>query len=145
MLVCAGKKWLPNQWRGYSVHNTNTRKSSIILANTADTITAQCEGSYGGPNISWNAGDGFKILRCLAALDQMGRGRGALISGDTPQPAAWPNEEPDPAYVWNNMLNGKPATMSSSSPHVREGVDFFNGLAKPGYTPNTYPHPLVTK
>jgi hypothetical protein len=145
VLVCAGKKWLADQWRGYSVHNTRTRKSSIILANTADTITARCEGSYGGPNISWNAGDGFKILRCLAALDQMGRGEGTLISGDTPQPAAWPNEEADPVYLWNNRLNGKPAAMSSSSPHVREGVDFFNGLAKPGYTPYTYPHPLVAK
>lgn len=143
VLVCAGKKWLTNQWRGYSVHNTNTHKSSIILANTADTITARCEGSYGGPNISWNAGDGFKILRCLIALDQMGRGKGSLISGDTPQPAAWPNEESDPAYIWNNTLNGKPATMSSDSPHVRDGVDFFNGMAKPHYTPYVYPHPLV--
>ncbi len=145
VLVCAGKKWTANQWRGYSVHNTRMHKSSIILSNTADTITARFESSYGGPNISWNAGDGFKILRCLVALDQMGRGKGTLISGDTPQPAAWPNEEADPAYIWNNTLNGKPATMTSSSPHVREGVDFFNGRAKPSYAPYTYPHPLVTQ
>jgi hypothetical protein len=57
----------------------------------------------------------------------------------------WPNEEPDPVYIWNHTLNRKPAAMSSGSPHVREGVDFFNGLAKAGYTPYTYPHPLVAK
>jgi hypothetical protein len=144
-LACAGKKWLANQWRGSSVHNTNTHKSSIITANTGDTITARCDGTYGGPNILWNTGDGFKIERCLVALDQTGRGRGNLISGDTPQPAAWPNQEPDPAYVWNNTLNGTPAKMDSGSPHIKEGVDFFNGVAKPDYTPYTYPHPLVAR
>ncbi|MGA2069595.1 MAG: hypothetical protein ABSG86_31880 [Thermoguttaceae bacterium] len=144
-LVCAGRKWLTNQWRGYSVHNLKTHKSSIIVANTGDTITARFDGTYGGPNILWNTGDGFKIERCLVALDQTGRGKGNLISGDTPQPAVWPNQEPDPAYVWNNTLNGKSAIMNSSSPHVREGVDFFNGVAKPDYTPYTYPHPLATR
>jgi len=27
---------------------------------------------------------------------------------------------------------------------VKDGVDFFNGVPKPGYTPYAYPHPLVT-
>ena len=26
----------------------------------------------------------------------------------------------------------------------KDGVDFFNGVPKPGYSPYTYPHPLVT-
>ncbi len=144
-LVCSGKKWQVDQWRGYSVHNARTHKSCIIVANSSDTISTRFDASYGAPNLLWNSGDGFKIERCLVALDQMGRGKGHLISGDTPQPAAWPNQEAEPTYVWNNTLNGKPAVMHASSPRIREGVDFFNGIAKPGYTPYTYPHPLVAK
>ena len=100
------------------------------------------EGTH-GPTLAWDPGDGFKIERCLIALDQMGRGKGKLISGDVPQPAAWPEQEADPAYFWDNTLDGRPAGLHSSSPHVKEGVDFFNGMARPDYKPYIYPHPLV--
>lgn len=145
VLACAGKKWSADQWQGYSVFNTTTGKSSIITSNTRDTIIARIDSSFGGANLAWNTGDGFKIERCLVALDQMGRGKGKLISGDAPAPAAWPEEVEDPTYVWNNTLNGRVGKLVSGSPHVKDGVDFFNGTPKPGYTPYTYPHPLVSK
>ena len=44
VLQCAGKKWTANQWFGYSLHNTRTGRSSIILSNTADTITVRIGG-----------------------------------------------------------------------------------------------------
>ena len=85
----------------------------------------------------------LRLSSCLIALDQMGRGKGKLISGDVPQPAAWPEQEADPAYFWDNTLDGRPAGLHSSSPHVKEGVDFFNGMARPDYKPYMYPHPLA--
>ncbi len=143
VLVCAGKKWITDQWRGYSAFNTATGKSSIITSNTGNTIVPRIDSSYGGANLVWNTGDGFRIERCLVALDQMGRGKGRLISGDVSRPAAWPEEVLDPVYVWNNTLNGRVGRLVSSSPHLRDGVDFFNGTPKPRYNPYTYPHPLA--
>ena len=145
LLKCAGKAWQANQWQGYSVFNTTTGQSSIITSNTRDAITARIDASYGGANLVWTAGDGFKIERCLVALDQMGRGKGKRLSGDRPAPAAWPEEVQDPTYVWNNTLNGRVGKLVSSSPRIKEGVDFFNGTPKPGYSPYIYPHPLVGK
>jgi hypothetical protein len=145
VLVCTGKTWSSDQWKGYSVFNTTTGKSSVIISNTQDTLAARIDSSYGGVNLVWNTGDGFKIERCLVALDQMGRGKGRLISGDVPSPAAWPQQEPDPTYVWNNTLNGRVGGLVSGSPHVKEGVDFFNGIPKPGYRPYAYPHPLASQ
>ena len=143
VLTCAGKAWRPDQWRGYSLHNASTGKSSIITSNGPDTIVTRYDDTHGGPNLLWNAGDGFRIERCLAALDQMGRGKGGRIAGDDPQPAAWPEQAREPTYVWHNTVNGAVRGLVSGSPHVTEGVDFLNGVAKPGYKPYRYPHPLV--
>ncbi|MCL4204643.1 MAG: hypothetical protein KJ000_19320 [Pirellulaceae bacterium] len=50
-----------------------------------------------------------------------------------------------PTCVWNNTLNGRVGRLVSSSPRIQDGVDFFNGTPKPGYTPYAYPHPLVSE
>jgi len=52
------------------------------------------------------------------------------------------------AYFWNNTWNGDPVlpTVDSqpyNSLYIQENRDYFN-LAKPGYTPYPYPHPLVS-
>jgi hypothetical protein len=69
----------------------------------------------------------------------------------------------EPAYIWNNNRSmnvsiqdyglgnsGTGANSCPSSPtpdssvyYIEPGRDFFNGTAKPGYTPYTYPHPLT--
>lgn len=66
----------------------------------------------------------------------------------------------EPAYIWNNsrtmnvgindygLNNGSTSCPSSPTPdstanYVAAGRDYFNGTAKPGYTPYTYPHPLT--
>jgi len=67
-----------------------------------------------------------------------------MISGDTPSPAAWPNQITDPTYVWNNKING---AVSNAVSHVPAVValnrDLYN-QARPGYTPYVYPHPLTS-
>jgi hypothetical protein len=78
--------------------------------------------------------------RCM---DQTGLGKGILLSGDSPEPK-WLNQVPEPAYDWNNVLNGAVSPAASSVPNtIREGQDFFH-MRKPGYTPYPYPH-LLTK
>lgn len=79
--------------------------------------------------------------RCL---DQTGVGQGNRLTGDTATPAGWPNQMNDPAYVWNNLINGGVSNAVSNVPTVvRENRDFYHQV-KPGYTPYTYPHPLVS-
>jgi len=60
----------------------------------------------------------------------------------------------EPVYIWNNSRSmnislsdgsGCPTTptLDSSSNYIVSGRDYFNGTAKPSYTPYTYPHPLT--
>jgi hypothetical protein len=79
-----------------------------------------------------------------SCLDQTGKGQGALISGDNPTPAQWPNQITDPTYAWNNTINGITSNAVSHVPNVVVlNRDFFN-QPRPGYAPYTYPHPLTT-
>ncbi len=144
----SGKNWTSNQWVGYSIFDTATAGqyppdgvSSIILSNTTNTITAYYDTTH-GPGLTFNAGDGFQILRATTCLDQVGRGAGNLISGWPATPVAWPNQAPEPSYTWNNTLDGSTSDLISESPHVVEGRDFFNEVQMPGYIAFTYPFPL---
>jgi len=138
--------------RGKAGQQTNGKVtnnlSDLIISNTANTITT-LGLTHHSPVLTWSNGDSFKILRAAVCLDQRGRGKGSLISGDAPPwgtgitPQAWPNQEAEPTYVWNNTLNGSPFRVDSQNPwRMQEGRDFFNS-AMPGYTPYTYPHPLT--
>jgi hypothetical protein len=143
VVTCSGKNWTVNQWVGYSVHNINKNDGSVILSNTADTITYSYSPEH--CTVRFDTGDTFKILRVLIAMDQCGRGKGDLIPNiDPPTPIAWPHQALEPFYAWNNTLNGVNVggSMVSNSPHILEGRDFFNS-PMPGYTPYTYPHPLT--
>lgn len=79
--------------------------------------------------------------RCI---DQIGVGRGALLSGFSPSRPEWPEQIDDPAYAWNNRVNGTISPPISPTPTVvRIGRDVIHS-PKPDYTPYTYPHPLTT-
>jgi hypothetical protein len=84
----------------------------------------------------------------LVALDQIGQGKGDLKSGTDYTPAVFPNTVLEPAYSWNNWTGSTQTAQldfhSKQSSIMREGRDFYNRTPKPGYTPYTYPHPLVT-
>jgi hypothetical protein len=96
--------------------------------------------------MTFNNGDHFAVFKCLATLDQPGRGQRNMISRDprgNPQSPAWPNQALEPVYAWNNKWNGQDIAVVSVSPTVIEGRDFYNDTPKPGYKPYTYPHPLT--
>jgi hypothetical protein len=104
------------------------------------TPAGTCDGTA-----SWDGNStGQKGWPCR---DQIGRG--ADGSGTFPQPQA-----SEPAYFWNNTINGVQAgpTVVNCSSNVKTGDscsdikvnrDFFSGIARPGYTPYTYPHPII--
>ena len=91
-----------------------------------------------------------------AALDQVGRGMCLdQIRNDPPVNqrtgnAAWPRNQSEPVYVWSNTWHQVPNNpgflIVNNQSIVQTGRDIIdNGnTPKPGYTPYTYPHPLVT-
>lgn len=88
-----------------------------------------------------NAWDGDTDNNGYPALDQCGRGGGTLVTGVTPGPIAWPNETNDVDYQWGNGTG-----LTGFNPCAGlfvEGRDYSNNVARPGYTPLVYPHPLV--
>ncbi len=123
-LVDNRREWNPDQWRGYSLHNTVTGNSGIILSNTQNTITT-ASNQY-ATSLTFNNGDGYKILRASVCLDQVGRSTGNLLSNyDPPLPQEWPQQILAPLYEWSNTLNGVNADIKSDSPHIRKNRDFY--------------------
>ena len=142
--------WTTNQWVNYELYNATAGTNSYILSNTSNTITYLWDDSYGG-NMSFATGNSYGIYKVLIALDQPGRGKGDLITGDTPVNSttgtvAWTNEALEPIYAWNNTIHGNPSStyLYSGYPTLQENRDYYNNRAMPGYTAYVYPHPLVS-
>ncbi len=144
-LTDSDKSWTAGQWIGYSIWNTTKNLKSPITSNTATTITSPTDNNNNSAPLSWSNGDSFKIIRASMCIDQVGRGKGVLISGgqSNPTPRAWTQQELDPTYIWNNTLNGSYRAIGDTSVHIVEGRDYYNNTCKPGYSPYTYPHPLT--
>lgn len=145
----SSKNWTPNQWVGFTVSDNTSGSLIWVTSNTATTLHG-LEFGYGSPEFV--VGHGFEIRKVLVALDQPNRGRGDLISGDNPintttGTVAWPHQVREPSYSWNNVFVSDGSHINFKG-HVGapifEGVDYFSDTPKPGYTPYTYPHPLVT-
>jgi hypothetical protein len=137
-LVVKDAGWKPNQWVGYSVTNTTQslkariglvfQPGSCIRANTGDTITFIRDSSFGGPNLTFNTGDGYAIYKLLVALDQPGRGKGNLLADKLPAiTGSWPHQALEPVYAWGNTYNGsRQLDVASPYPTIQENRDFYN-------------------
>lgn len=145
-LIDSTAAWTVNQWFGYTLVNTNTGRFSAIVSNSPTTISYL--GSKDNLGISnplvWTNGQGYQIYRVNDILDAPGRGACTVLMSNNPaQPLAWPSNAVAASYSWNNTLSGIDQ-IYSAYPHALENREFFNSTPKPGYTPFTYPHPLVT-
>jgi len=127
----------------FSVTNVTQGWSSVIASMTTTTATATAS-NYGVAR-NWNTGDAYQIRRAYPSLDQVGRGAGVLLANDTPTPSGPVNQVFEPVYVWSNTGYTIAQCGGGMWASVQLGRDFIdNGTTpKPGYTPYTYPHPLV--
>lgn len=176
------KSWTPdNKWVGFSIkQRTPTAptftKGSYIIASTLHTITyARYTSTDRGPLMIFATGDIYSIHKCLKAIDQVGAGKcDALLRNNQGVPrreanglAGYLHSAYEPAYSWNNVVNGSTEMVSGdgglpTASVGRTGLDIFDlGLNKVGtptevssryvaalngvdYTgPYTYPHPLT--
>jgi hypothetical protein len=160
IVTVSGNPWTPDQWAGYTITNTNSASQyylghGYISSNTASTlaVTSIVEMDH-PPTLGFNTGDTFAIHKVLRVIDQPGSGPGELIVGNPPGSTklagtSWPhypNQSLEPLYSWNNTLNSVNVNFghTDASDNLRENIDFYNNTAMPGYTPYTYPHPLVS-
>ncbi|OGX44768.1 MAG: hypothetical protein A3G38_02930, partial [Omnitrophica WOR_2 bacterium RIFCSPLOWO2_12_FULL_51_8] len=121
------------------IYNLTSGAYGIISSHTLNTVTATLSG---GTRTTWNTGDQYKITGGYWSRDGIGRSTDAYLGNEN----NWPPQELDPAYFWNNKMNGNlmgVTVRNSTGFWAQEGRDFFaNKGPKPGYTPYTYPHPL---
>lgn len=151
-VTVSGAAWATNQWRGYSIKKTSDGRFSEIQSNTSNTITYLNDGATGqGP--SFTTGDAFTISKVVHAMDQPGRSGGSLVTGDVPvtRPVTWNDQVTDPWYEWNNLRDGSTNCSGGADVgfgpetlNIRINEHFFNNAQPGGYTPYTYPHPLVS-
>ncbi len=86
----------------------------------------------------------IETYRGWPARDQIGRGQDEW---------AWTDENPyppqasEPAYFWNNKREtGEDLYIfvrDGFEIHIQQNRDYYVGVPRPGYTPYTYPHPLI--
>lgn len=130
-----------NMW----VYNVTAGSSGQIVSNLGTVVTAVLTG---GSRTVWNNGDSYLITNGYPARDQPGRGRDLTLA--VGQNLPWPTQALEPIYYWNNRRNTTTLTLTVSGAgnatrHILAGRDYFtDGTQRPGYTPYTYPHPLVT-
>src|SRR5678815_4132159 len=147
----SGTPWTLNQWRGYSIIRTNDTGPngalhySIVLSNSTSTLYYPI-GQNG--QLHFAAGDKFQFWKFNVALDQHGRGKGSLLTGTTPFPSG-NDQELSPCYEWSNIQVTASQDMDWGPSYVCDtmyvlNTDYYNNTPKPGYTPLTYPHPILT-
>ena len=149
------KSWTTNQWAGYTAKRVSDNGMMIVVSNTATVLTGLYNNSH-GQGTTWTTSDAYQIHKVLISQDIATRGAGDLVTGDTPVnsttgTATWTHQALEPAYQWNDVYNpgSVPVTLTTadflgSFAVLTEGRDFFNSTPMPGYTPYTYPHPLVS-
>jgi|SRR5665213_236216 len=139
----------PVYWFGTIVSNTTNTLSVVNPKNGSADQGPQT------PNFTLKNGDVYQFHRVIRAFDQIGLGSGDYLAGTN---SGWTfydanvvggaipplaNEVSEPLYWWNNTLNGVSADFTNSGFDViQQNRDYFDGIAKPGYIPLVYPHPL---
>ena len=140
-LVDATANWRPHQWIGYSVTNMNPQaapylKGSVITDNTQTRISYRFYSfTDRGPLLVFRGGDAYRIHRCLAVLDQPGKGKGDLCGGLADNPINlvtgtpfWTHEIREPSFSWNNVYTPTNTAwgFGSGFPQILQGRDFYN-------------------
>lgn len=153
----------------YAIHDNNWPAiSSTDLSKSDVTFTVMNLQRSQGPNPCWGAG--FTTAgQYYHAPRQVGYGYVTGTGTANYPPLGVNNSSTDsityvgdlePAYIWNNSRSplgvgiedyglgnsnscSSSPTPDSSANYIVAGRDYYNGTAKPGYSPYTYPHPLT--
>jgi hypothetical protein len=133
------KNWSTNQWHGYSIRRPSDGATAVINSNTNNTLRIGQWQSQG-----FAVGNTYEIRKAIQVLDQPGLG--AQVGAMNRNNPRWMQQATEPCYSWNNRDQNNNLvnfTTGTGGTTIIEGRDYFNNTPMPGYTPYTYPHPLV--
>jgi hypothetical protein len=160
-LSVAGASWAVDAFKGTGTYATNDNLQTFMLWNRTDGSVANITAStgttitgtlYGGTDNDWDSGDVFLITYGYPGLDQNG------WAGPTTFNGTFSTQTLTPWYQWANTWNGSAGldfevafldsghttiAQPQSDLFIQENREYYNNIAKPGYVPYTYPHPLV--
>ena len=145
----------------YQTPATGTIKCAIgnnfarILSNTATNITFanSLYDAVAPSSLRLTNGDTYEIRKVIGAMDQVGVYGGTnfltqaypdvynTLAGAQSVSACWSwgNTFADTTIAWTTTFAG-----GGDYNHIIPGKHYTNGVAKPGYTAYTYPHPLAS-
>ncbi len=138
--------WAPFFLRGGTgvvFNNTitgNWSSGPTIIVDNRRTFEDLGDGGLADGTSPW---DGNEDSIGYPARDQIGRSTDEWLWTDE---NPYPPQELDPFYQWNNTHEGSNIEVyvhNNCVVHIQEDRDFYNNLEKSGYTPYTYPHPLI--
>lgn len=150
IMIDSNATWGATNWYAYTLRNVTKDRCAWIKTNTMTSLTFDYEPSVGQASqaLSFAIGDTYEIRFVVACMDQPGLGQGDLLAGDNVNPyntttgvPDWPHEATEGIYLWANT--GQTTNIWFGDPSIVGNRDVFSGIAKPGYTPLVYPHPLV--
>jgi len=133
------KNWSTNRWRGYSIRRPSDGATAVISSNTNHTLSIGQFLSQG-----FAVGNTYEIRKVIQVLDQPGLG--AQVGAMNRNNPRWMHQATEPCYSWNNRDQNNNLvnfTTGNGGTTIIQGRDYFNNTPMPGYTPYTYPHPLV--
>jgi hypothetical protein len=143
----AGIMWTPMFIRGGTgvIYNNTVTGAWTQPKITLDNIRSFLTGYDYGVCDGRSAADGNQLANGWPCRDQIGRGKdSALWTTSNP----YPPQASEPAYFWNNTVQGGGALgvsiHNNCDAWIVSGRDYFNDTARPDYTPYPYPHPLVS-
>lgn len=123
-----------SEYNGVGVKATKVTSTSFTYP-----ITGSPASPATGTILVGGAFDGNTDTKGYPCIDQVGAGTGDLLSGDGPEtanqvtPVGWPNQALDPAYCFNNQLNGSTVNDCGAVPQgsdvIIENRDFYNQKA----------------
>jgi hypothetical protein len=117
---------------------------NIVLDNVRSCSSIGAAGNCNGSSRWDGNSSGGAGYPCR---DQIGRSTDQSL-WTTSNP--YPPQAIEPAYFWNNKYSDGSDievtlhSCAASQAHIKRNRDWYLGIPKPGYTPYTYPHPLVT-
>jgi len=132
-------------------------KSAIVMANYRSDMANNHFSVPWGMCTGSNPWDGNTDSLGYPSIGQVGRGteanairrdaQGSPTNATTGTPS-WPHNASEPLYEWGDKWSPIPNNVGSfigaQQAIIQQKRDYFVGTPKPGYTPYTYPHPLVT-
>lgn len=135
--------WAVCDGTNYRVNAVDPTQSGYWVLSTSgsyafDNATNTSLGAYGGSYTTYFDGAGTN--------GYPGRQMPGYTTGQVSEPLyAWNNSGGGGSpNVFGTWAGGVPADETRLSSFIVSGRDYNNNTAKPGYTPYTYPHPLIS-